>query len=95
MITLSDAQSDQDFEDVRQLVVEYLNWDVSQAKEVLGVELNVEELIDHSWSELPLFTGSKGCYVLFSAVEIISSSVRSGHIAAYHHTIARSAAYCA
>ena len=62
-ITIQQA-SRQDLEFVNELVLEYLHWDVKQAKDVLGEVVDVNDMLNHSTSEMDLFFAPTGRLLL-------------------------------
>ena len=62
-ITIQQA-SKKDLEVVNELVLEYLHWDVGHAKDVLGEIVDVNDMLNHSNSEMDLFFAPTGRLLL-------------------------------
>ena len=58
------AQSKDDFDAVRELLVEYLTWATNQAKKHYDEEVDVNEMLDYSMSEINLFLPPSGRLLL-------------------------------
>ena len=72
-ITIQQA-SRQDLEIVNELVLEYLRWDVGRAKEVLGEIVDVNEMLNHSTSEMDLFFAPTGRLLLAKEGERVAGT---------------------
>jgi len=64
MVTISQAQSQDDIDGVRELLSEYLAWATDQAKELYNEIVDVDEMLDHSMSEINLFSPPSGRLLL-------------------------------
>jgi len=64
MATISQVQSHDDIEGVRELLFEYLSWATDQAKELYNEVVDVNEMLDHSMSEVNLFSPPSGRLLL-------------------------------
>jgi GNAT superfamily N-acetyltransferase len=64
MATISQAQSQDDIDGVRELLSEYLVWATDQAMELYNEIVDVDEMLDHSMSEINLFSPPSGRLLL-------------------------------
>ena len=64
MVTIYQVQSQDDIDDVRELLSEYLAWATDQAKELYNEIVDVDEMLDHSMSEINLFSPPSGRLLL-------------------------------
>ena len=64
MAKISQAQSQDDIDGVRELLFEYLTWATDQAKELYNEVVDVDEMLDHSMSEINLFSPPSGRLLL-------------------------------
>jgi len=64
MVTIYQMHSQDDIEDVRELLFEYLSWATDRAKELYNEVVDVDEMLDHSMSEIILFSPPSGRLLL-------------------------------
>ncbi len=60
MVTINQVESQDDVEGVRELLFEYLSWATDQAKELYDEDVDVNEMLDLSMSEINLFSPPSG-----------------------------------
>lgn len=66
MPTIYQAQNAEDFDDVRELLLEYLTWATAQTKEVFGEDVDVEVMLANSMSKLESYMPPDGQLLLAS-----------------------------
>ena len=64
MVTISQMQSQDDMDDVRELLYEYLSWATDQAEKLYNENVNLDEMIGHSMSEIESFSPPSGRLLL-------------------------------
>jgi GNAT superfamily N-acetyltransferase len=64
MVTIYQVQTQDDIDGVRELLFEYLSWATDQAKELYDEVVDVNEMLDHSMSEINLFSPPSGRLLL-------------------------------
>ena len=64
MVTISQVESQDDHDDVRELLSEYITWATDQARELYNEIVDVDEMLDHSMSEIDLFSPPSGRLLL-------------------------------
>ena len=64
MATISQVESQDDIECVRELLFEYLVWATDQAKELYNETVDVDEMLEHSMAEVNLFSPPSGRLLL-------------------------------
>jgi GNAT superfamily N-acetyltransferase len=74
MVTISQVESQDDHNDVRELLFEYLSWATDQAKELYNEVVDVDEMLDHSMSEINLFSPPSG-RLLLAREEVVAAGV--------------------
>ena len=52
MVTIYQAKSKEDFEDARELFFEFLKWTIEKSKELYNEDIDINEMVDHSMSEI-------------------------------------------
>ena len=72
MLVIYQAENHDDFSEVRGLLLEYLTWATSQAKEHYNVEVDVDDMLHQSIAELDLFTPPSGRLLLVKEDEAIA-----------------------
>jgi len=74
MVTINQVESQDDIEGVRELLFEYLSWATDQAKELYDEDVDVNEMLDYSMSEINLFSPPSGRLFL-ARVEGVAAGV--------------------
>jgi GNAT superfamily N-acetyltransferase len=64
MVTIYQVESQDDIDGVRELLFEYLSWATDRAKELYNEVVDVDEMLDHSMSEINLFSPPYGRLLL-------------------------------
>lgn len=58
------AQNQEDLQDFRSLLIEYLSWATQQAKDLYDQDVDMDEMLDHSLSDIQVFSPPTGCLLL-------------------------------
>ncbi len=64
MVNISQVITQDDIEAVQELLFEYLSWATGQAKALYYQDVDVDEMLSHSMSEINLFSPPSGCILL-------------------------------
>ncbi len=64
MVTNYQVQTQDDIDCVRELLIEYLSWATDQAKELCNEDVDLDEMLDQSMSEINLFLPPSGRLLL-------------------------------
>lgn len=64
MVNIYQVQNEDDLQDFRDLLVEYLSWATQRAKDLYDQDVDMEEMLDHSLSDIKDFSPPTGCLLI-------------------------------